>query len=369
MPKPLVDRLEGLAPSVAIEQRNPRSRAGPRSARPPRSTTTSGCCGRASGRSFCRICGAPVRRDTPQSAADDILPRAGGPASDLLPAAAGRPAHPRGGGRESPGAGLRARAGRWRAASSRRAPGRARPHPSEGVAGGGGPPRRRARVRAAGSPKAVATAFQEGEGVAVALRTRPAARVHRVPRLQRCDTPAATVTPALFSFNNPRGACSTCNGFGAVLEYDESLIIPDPSPSLAEGPSIPGPSRATSRAAACCSIRAQAIGADPTSLGQAQGGPPARAAPRAQGPLRRHLPFLKGLEEKRYKQYIRVFLRQYQLAHTCTACGGTRLNPDALAVRHRRARPSARWPRGRSTRSRLAAAGSRCRRSSSRSRS
>ena len=44
-------------------------------------------------------------------------------------------------------------------------------------------------------------------------------------------------------------------------------------------------------------------------------------------------PFLKGLEEKRYKQYIRVFLRQYQLAQTCPTCGGTRLKPDALAVR------------------------------------
>jgi len=39
------------------------------------------------------------------------------------------------------------------------------------------------------------------------------------------------------------------------------------------------------------------------------------------------------LEEKRYKQYIRVFLRQYQLAQTCAACEGSRLNPDALAVR------------------------------------
>ena len=44
-------------------------------------------------------------------------------------------------------------------------------------------------------------------------------------------------------------------------------------------------------------------------------------------------PFLKDLEEKRYKQYIRVFLRQYQLAKTCEACGGSRLNADALAVR------------------------------------
>src|SRR3989441_5541271 len=44
-------------------------------------------------------------------------------------------------------------------------------------------------------------------------------------------------------------------------------------------------------------------------------------------------PFLERLEAKRYKQYIRVFLRQYQLAKTCPACGGARLKPEALAVR------------------------------------
>src|SRR5437870_3420473 len=44
-------------------------------------------------------------------------------------------------------------------------------------------------------------------------------------------------------------------------------------------------------------------------------------------------PFLERLEEKRYKQYIRVFLRQYQLAKTCPGCGGARLKPESLAVR------------------------------------
>ena len=72
MPKPLVDRLEGLAPAVAIEQRNPRLAAGPPSAPPPRSTTTSGCSGPASGGATAGLCGAPVRRDTPQTAADDV---------------------------------------------------------------------------------------------------------------------------------------------------------------------------------------------------------------------------------------------------------------------------------------------------------
>src|SRR2546425_6135436 len=44
-------------------------------------------------------------------------------------------------------------------------------------------------------------------------------------------------------------------------------------------------------------------------------------------------PFLGRLEAKRYKQSIRVFLRQYQLAKPCPACGGARLKPEALAVR------------------------------------
>src|SRR5207248_1812929 len=42
-------------------------------------------------------------------------------------------------------------------------------------------------------------------------------------------------SPQLFSFNNPRGACPTCNGFGAVLEYDESLVVPYPERALRDG--------------------------------------------------------------------------------------------------------------------------------------
>src|SRR5918912_2423698 len=44
-------------------------------------------------------------------------------------------------------------------------------------------------------------------------------------------------------------------------------------------------------------------------------------------------PFLRDLEEKRYKQYIRVFLRQYQSARECSSCHGAKLQPEALQVR------------------------------------
>lgn len=43
------------------------------------------------------------------------------------------------------------------------------------------------------------------------------------------------LSPRLFSFNSPFGACQTCHGLGNLLEFDESLVIPDDSKSLAEG--------------------------------------------------------------------------------------------------------------------------------------
>ena len=39
----------------------------------------------------------------------------------------------------------------------------------------------------------------------------------------------------LFSFNHPLGACPECKGFGNVLRYDEALVVPDPTRSLAGG--------------------------------------------------------------------------------------------------------------------------------------
>jgi excinuclease ABC subunit A len=44
----------------------------------------------------------------------------------------------------------------------------------------------------------------------------------------RCNINYADPTPAIFSFNNPIGACETCNGFGRVIDIDPDLVIPDP---------------------------------------------------------------------------------------------------------------------------------------------
>jgi len=155
-----------------------------------------------------------------------------------------------------------------------------------------------------------------------------------IPRARTGGTAAPALTPILFSFNNPRGACPGCNGFGAVLEYDESLIVPQPRKSLAQGaldpwtkPRYEGRRRILRETARAKGIPLDAPWEDLTSKADIS----CSTAPAVDS--LGMLPFLQRLEAKRYKQYIRVFLRQYQLAKVCPACGGARLKPEALAVR------------------------------------
>ena len=49
------------------------------------------------------------------------------------------------------------------------------------------------------------------------------------------DVSLDELSPRLFSFNSPHGACSTCNGLGTVLEFDPELLVSDPKASLAGG--------------------------------------------------------------------------------------------------------------------------------------
>jgi len=192
---------------------------------------------------------------------------------------------------------------------------------------------------------AVQTAFTEGEGDCVILLTDPvvspidglsATRLRFTERFEcpNDGTVAPAPTPQLFSFNNPRGACSRCNGFGAILEYDEELIVPYPTRSLREGAIDPWtkPRYEKKRRALAEFAKRERIPLDiawellPNTQRQLL----------LQGKARGYkgiFPFLRDLEEKRYKQYIRVFLRQYQTAQECPLCRGTKLQQEALNVK------------------------------------
>jgi excinuclease ABC subunit A len=192
---------------------------------------------------------------------------------------------------------------------------------------------------------AVATAFREGDGDAAILFAAPVASpfdgepVTRLRFTERfeCPNDGTTMpapTPQLFSFNSPRGACPQCNGFGAVLEYDESLVVPYPDRSLRDGAIAPWtmPRYENKRRALAEYAKKEGIPMDAawSALRAEQREKLLHAKSRG---FKGIFPFLRDLEEKRYKQYIRVFLRQYQMAQECPTCNGTKLQPDALQVK------------------------------------
>src|SRR5690606_32924776 len=191
----------------------------------------------------------------------------------------------------------------------------------------------------------LATAFVEGQGEAVVVVAERARSEHDVSAFSylrfterfRCpdhpDVRFLEPTPRLFSFNNAYGSCPTCTGFGATLEYDEALIVPNPARSLEQGAvapwEMPRYKRYRQKLLTFARERRMATDAPWRDLPQTF----QRAVIHGTRGFQGVIPFLRSREAKRYKQYIRVFLRRYQSARTCASCGGARLRPEALLVR------------------------------------
>jgi excinuclease ABC subunit A len=141
--------------------------------------------------------------------------------------------------------------------------------------------------------------------------------------------------PRLFSFNSPYGACPRCQGFGNTIDFDPDLVIPDPSKSLQQGAVEPW-----------TKPRFRMHWLELRNFAQARQIPldlPFRQLTAAQrrlvleGDPDSDFPGVKGffawLERKKYKLHVRVFLSRYRGYATCPDCGGTRLRPEARAVR------------------------------------
>ena len=191
----------------------------------------------------------------------------------------------------------------------------------------------------------VGTAFGEGEGELVILL--PDSSPSRLAFTERFSCPEHSEVefpepaPQLFSFNSPYGSCPKCTGFGATLEYDKELIVPTPSRSLDEGAVDPWSKPRYKRERARLRHFADAQGVSrsvpwselPSDFREAV----VYGAPGGKGRLddsafQGVIPFLRSRERRRYKQYIRVFLRKYQSPQPCDECGGGRLRSAALHV-------------------------------------
>ena len=184
----------------------------------------------------------------------------------------------------------------------------------------------------------IQTAFTEGDGeLRVLIVTEDGEDVREFTEHFRCpehrDVEFKVPTPRFFSFNNPYGSCPTCTGFGATLEYDPDLIVPNPERTIREGAVDPWskPRYQDERD----HLRDYVI-QHGHSVHVTWNRLPKRfrdAVIHGSEDFEGVIPFLRSRESKRYKQYIRVFLRQYQTPRVCPDCHGGRLRAEALYIR------------------------------------
>src|SRR3981189_2125409 len=141
--------------------------------------------------------------------------------------------------------------------------------------------------------------------------------------------------PRLFSFNNPYGACPRCQGFGNTIDFDLNLVVPDPSKSLDDGAIEPW-----------TKPRYRVLFQDARKWARGRG-IPTNVPWRQLTPEQRRLilegdpendykgvkGFFTWLERKKYKMHVPVFLSRYRGYAMCPECNGTRLRAEARAVR------------------------------------
>jgi excinuclease ABC subunit A len=157
-----------------------------------------------------------------------------------------------------------------------------------------------------------------------------------------CGTGFAEVEPRTFSFNSPHGACPRCDGLGTVAEFDPDLVVPDRSRSLVEGAVAAWDALPLRAREAALNDPALSAFLDKSSL--------SRTTPLDAWPKKMLREFLHGPPkeaEGSYPGLLKELDREYASAKSearretldtvrsdleCPACHGARLRPEALAV-------------------------------------
>jgi excinuclease ABC subunit A len=158
-----------------------------------------------------------------------------------------------------------------------------------------------------------------------------------------CDLDYREPSPALFSFNHPVGACAACKGFGRIISIDYHLAIPDRSRTLAGGAVKPWQSgmsaECQSDLARFCKAKRLPMNVPFAELAEehqrwvVEGDPgydsndPDNSWPKKWYGVKG---YFRWLESKSYKMHVRVLLSRYRAYTTCSECGGKRLKSEAL---------------------------------------
>jgi excinuclease ABC subunit A len=334
MDKPLVDRIEGIPPAIAIDQTNP-----VRTSRSTVGTMTElndhlKLLFARAAVLHCQGCGRPVRRDTPASIQESlaVLSRDNGDPVLLLTFPVPIPKNFT----EAEIKGLLS------------AQGYTRIHEKRGDTLHVIQDRfRSSSVEAARAGDAIEAALKVGQGRLDVYPARAGAdsagfaapwRFSTALHCPDCDIGYKDPSPSSFSFNSPIGACDTCRGFGRSIGVDYGLVIPDTALSLRQGAIKPWQTESYKE----CQTdllkfaRKRDIPIDTPwrEMSDAQ-----RAwVIEGEGEWTKNVwygvrRFFAWLETKAYKMHIRVLLSRYRSYTECGACGGARLKPDALLWR------------------------------------
>ena len=185
---------------------------------------------------------------------------------------------------------------------------------------------------------AIETAYREsgevifevpGEGETAPRQIRFAQRFE----CKFCNIRYEEPEPRLFSFNNPYGACPKCQGFGNTIDFDLDLVIPDKMKTLADGAIEPWTKPKyrplftdLKRYAKQAGIPLDMAWIDMAEEHRNQ-------VLNGEGKFLGIRGFFNHLERKKYKLHVRVFLSRYRGYSKCSDCNGNRLRMEARQVR------------------------------------
>ena len=185
---------------------------------------------------------------------------------------------------------------------------------------------------------AIETAYREAGEVIFEIPPRDDQPLRQLRFSQRfeckhCNLRYEEPEPRLFSFNNPYGACPRCQGFGNTIDFDLDRVIPDKTKTLGEGAVEPWTKpkyrplfTEMKRYAKQAGIPLDVPWAELDAEEQ-------RLVVEGEGSFLGVRGFFTHLERKKYKLHVRVFLSRYRGYSQCSECRGARLRLEARQVR------------------------------------
>jgi excinuclease ABC subunit A len=375
--KPDVDEIDGLAPAIAIKQKN--------STRNPRSTVATATeiydylrllyarCGTV----HCVHCDGLVKRDSVDEAAEGVLALGEGTRLNVFfPVAVATPTPEATGGAATKSAKAQGRAAKSAAKAKHSVSAGDSPHTetlkarlSELRSGGFNRLWQQGKIVEFSTPEslldldftlpvfvlldrivvngearprivdAVEVAYREaGEVIFEEAPRDEAVKCRRLRfsgayECKSCHRPGVEPEPRLFSFNNPFGACPRCQGFGNTVDFDLNLVIPDKNLTLSGGAIDPW-NRPKYRPW-YTDLRKQAadLGIPLDVPWRDLPEPTREIVLRGKGGFVGVFGFFAQMERKKYKLHVRVMLSKYRGYAECPDCRGQRLRAEARSVR------------------------------------